>query len=183
MNLRVTAAFTSEISAMAAARELAKVGIQSNVGKSWQSLQIQFNPHELAYKKRGVPFGLAGTVLGCIIGFVLVPHVPERQMMYPVILPMTTTYLGLALGLFSAMVLRRLEPVLQGKNVATMHLTGTNGGVAFLTAQANTSAVAARARGILSTAGATTIVTERSSEFRTMPVDRLALETLLSTSA
>lgn len=60
--------------------------------------------HDL-YMKR---FGTIGTLAGAAIGTALLPFVPRSEATFTVIVPFTTTYVGLALGFLTAGVRKRL---------------------------------------------------------------------------
>jgi hypothetical protein len=47
-------------------------------------------------------FGLIGAAAGSLVGICLVPNIPGRESMFPVILPIATTMFGLSLGFFIA---------------------------------------------------------------------------------
>jgi hypothetical protein len=53
--------------------------------------------------------GLGGAAFGCIFGLLMIPNFAARASMYLVIVPLSFTMWGLALGLFAAMGLARFK--------------------------------------------------------------------------
>ncbi|HEY9793143.1 MAG TPA: hypothetical protein V6D22_22265, partial [Candidatus Obscuribacterales bacterium] len=65
-------------------------------------LDLLIKTGELNHHRYMISFGLTGALLGCTLGIVLLPHVAHRDISFPGILPIATTYIGLALGFFLA---------------------------------------------------------------------------------
>lgn len=80
-------------------------------------LHAVVNVGEKNHHEAMIRFGLVGTAVGCALGTWLTPHIPRSEAMYTVILPITTTYIGLALGFFFAGV--RKAVLREGSKVET----------------------------------------------------------------
>lgn len=81
-------------------------------------LHAVVNAGERNHHNAMIRFGLIGTAVGCALGTWLTPHIPRSESMYTVILPITTTYIGLALGFFFAGVRKAL--LREGSKVETL---------------------------------------------------------------
>lgn len=126
-----------------------------------------------------IQFGLAGTALGCILGTIAVPQIPRSEAMYTVILPLSTTYIGLALGFFVAGVRKRfkregfVDSSLGGDGLVTKVIADFDGASAVLAALREAGVKARQIE----------IVGEDSDEFRdaTSPLHRHGFDKLVLT--
>ncbi|MBX9688233.1 MAG: hypothetical protein K2X27_16105 [Candidatus Obscuribacterales bacterium] len=60
------------------------------------------NSADINHHKAMIRFGVIGTALGALLGTALVPHIPCREMMFTIIVPIQSSLFGLFLGFFAA---------------------------------------------------------------------------------
>ena len=63
----------------------------------------------LAQDARIHRYGLLGALLGAILGTIVQPHIPCRELMFTVIVPISTTYAGFGIGGFAAIGITKLK--------------------------------------------------------------------------
>jgi hypothetical protein len=110
MNVRITAFFPNQANSEYARAELRKQGINASPSSA-KAPTVQLSTEEHNHNRRMFISGLIGASIGCLLGILAVNRVEGREMMYTVIVPMSLTYWGLALGLFVAMGIQHYRMV------------------------------------------------------------------------
>jgi hypothetical protein len=106
MSIEIATVFPNNTQAARASDALNMIGFKTSSisdAPGFVTIKLESDGHS----RRMIRFGLIGLAAGCAAGMLGVSHVHGREMMYLVILPLTTTYYGLALGLFVAMAVER----------------------------------------------------------------------------
>ncbi len=183
MQTVVHAVFVNRSQAVSASDALVLAGFRprdmSVIGESHSELERVVATLESGKQDRlMIALGTIGAVVGCICGFLALPHMPAREITFMPILILIFTYWGLALGLFAAMGIARVHD-LQTLSTAEANIPFANvqpGAVCISLNTANDEQES-RAQSLAAKCGATDVYMEVRNEGRPTYIGSLDHET------